>query len=132
MDLRDWTNSEIEYGRKLLDSGIDGARTGRDTFLHGRPITPFVSDSARKALKPSVVGAYLGMCLGALGSKSDEEEGSIAKILLLGLLGGAIGFGTAMAWESRELAESAASEALRNIHKVRDEHWVEKHPVAFG
>jgi hypothetical protein len=30
------------------------------------------------------------------------------------------------------LTESAARGALRNIHKVHDEHWVEKHPIAYA
>jgi hypothetical protein len=131
MNLRKWSHSEIEYGRKLLHSGIDGARTGSDAFLHGERFAPFVNESAHKAVKPAALGAYLGMFLGALGSDF-VVEGSVAKILLLGLLGGAIGFGMAMAWEGRELAESASSAALRNIHKARDEHWVEKHPVAYA
>ena len=132
MNLRRWSHSEIEYGRKLLHSGMDGARTGRDAFLHGKPFTPFVSESARKALKPAALGAYVGMFLGAVQGNFGGGEGSVAKVLLLGVLGGMIGFGLAVAWEGRELAESATSEALRNIHKVRDEHWVEKHPVAYA
>jgi len=74
----------------------------------------------------------VGMFLGAVQGNFGGGEGSVAKVLLLGVLGGMIGFGLAVAWEGRELAESATSEALRNIHKVRDEHWVEKHPVAYA
>jgi hypothetical protein len=131
MDLRKWSNSEIEYGRKVLDSGIEGIRSGRDAFLEGNPFTPFLNESARKALKPAALGACVGGFLGALGA-GPENHRSIGKMLIFGLLGGAIGFSTAMAWEGRRLAEIAASEALRNIHKVRDEHWVEKHPVAYA
>lgn len=132
MDLRKWSDSEREYGRKIVDSGLEGARTGRDEFLHGRPLAPFVQQSAKKALKPAALGACLGICVGALECGLNSEERSIGKILLFGLLGGAIGFGAGAMWESRELAESAASGALRNIHRVRDEHWVEKHPIAYA
>lgn len=128
MDLRKWSKSEVEYGRKVLDSGLEGVRSGREEFLKGRPLTPFLNESVRKALKAAAVGA----CLGALGSRQGSRHRSIGKTLVFGLLGGAIGFGTGVAWESRHLTESAAGAALRNIHKVRDQHWVEKHPVAYA
>jgi hypothetical protein len=128
MDLRKWSKSEVEYGREILDSGLEGVRSGREAFLDGRPLTPFLNESVRKALTPAALGA----CVGALISFPGNRDRSIGRMLVFGLLGGAIGFGTGLAWESRGLTESAASGALRNIHKVRDEHWVEKHPVAYA
>jgi hypothetical protein len=128
MDLREWSKSEVEYGRKVLDSGLAGVRSGREEFLNGRPLTPFLNDSVRKALKPAALGA----CLGVLGSLAASRNKSIGRALLFGLLGGAIGFSTGVAWESRRLTASAARGALQNIHKTRDEHWVEKHPVAYA
>jgi len=132
MDLRKWSDWELEYGRKILDSGVEGARYGRDMFLNGRPLTPFLNESARKALRPAAIGACVGACLGALSNGRGNQHWSIGKILMFGMLGGAIGFSAGLGWESRQLAENAASEALRNIHRVRDEHWVEKHPVAYA
>jgi len=128
MDLRKWSKSEVEYGRKVLDSGLEGARAGRDAFLEGKPAAPYLHESVRKALKAAVVGA----CVGALSGVPGKREKSFGRMLVFGLLGGAISFATDLAWESRELTESAAGAALRNIHKVRDEHWVEKHPVAYA
>jgi hypothetical protein len=126
MDFRKWSKSEVEYSRKILTSGLEGARSGREAYLHGRAITPLLEDSARKAWKPALVGA----CLGMLSSLPGNHDLSIARTLTYGLLGGVIGLSTGMTWESWGLTESAASAALRNIHKVRDEHWVERHPVA--
>lgn len=128
MNLRKWSNSEVEYGRKILGSGLEGVRSGRDAFLNGRRLIPFLDESALRAVTPAVVGA----CVGALASIPGSGRKSIGRTLLFGLLGGAIGFGAGLAWESRALTESAATEALRNIHRVRDEHWVEKHPVAYA
>ena len=128
MDLRKWSKSEVEYGRKVLDSGLEGARSGREAFLQGRPLKPFLNESVRRALKAAVVGA----CLGAMSGYGGKRNRSIGRMLLFGLLGGAIGFGTGVAWESRGLTESAAGAALRNIHQARDEHWVERHPVAYA
>jgi hypothetical protein len=128
MDLRKWSKSEVEYGRKVLDSGLKGIRSGEEAFLNGRPLTPFLNESARKALTPAALGA----CLGVLISSPGNEHRSIGRMFVFGLLGGVIGFSAGLAWESRGLTESAVSGALRNIHTARDEHWVEKHPVAYA
>jgi hypothetical protein len=128
MDLREWSKSEAEYGRKVLDSGLEGALSGEEEFLHGRPLTPFLNESARKALAPAALGA----CIGILSSYPGNGHRSMGRMLVFGLLGGAIGLGTGVAWESRHLTASAARGALQNIHRVRDEHWVEKHPVAYA
>jgi hypothetical protein len=48
------------------------------------------------------------------------------------LLGGALGFGVGVAWESRRLTTSVASGAAKSISKVRDEHWLEKNPIDYA
>jgi hypothetical protein len=53
-------------------------------------------------------------------------------MLSLGLLGGAIGFGAALVWQSRCLAASVAHGAFRNMGRVRDEHWLERHPIDYA
>lgn len=128
MSLRKWSQSEVQYGRKILDSGLEGARSGEEEFLHGRPLTPFVGKSVRAALVPAAIGA----CLGVLGSFPISQKERPSRMLFLGLLGGALGLTAGLAWESRRITESAARGALENIHKARDEHWVEKHPVAYA
>jgi hypothetical protein len=128
MDLRKWSKSNGDYGRELLHSGIEGARSGREAFLNGESLTPFLSESVRSALKPAALGA----CLGVLGSYPGSREKSISRALAYGLLGGVIGFGAGVAWESRHLTASAACGALRNVGKVRDEHWLTKHPIDYA
>ena len=128
MDLRKWSKSNADYGRELLHSGIEGARSGEEAFLHGESLTPFLGESVRSALKPAALGA----CLGVLGSCPGSREKSISRALAYGLLGGVIGFGAGVAWESRHLTVSAACGALRNVGKVRDEHWLTKHPIDYA
>jgi len=128
MSLGTWSKSEVEYGRKVLDSGLEGARSGREAFLNGRPLNAFLSESVLNALTPAVLGA----CIGVLGSSAGSQRRSIGRRFAFGLLGGAIGFGAGIAWESRRLTSSAASGALRNIGKVRDEHWLERHPIDYA
>jgi len=128
MDLGKWSKSQADYGRELLHSGIDGARSGREAFLKGESLTPFLSESVRSALKP----AALGMCLGVLGGYPGSREKSASRALACGLLGGAFGLGVGVAWESRRLSASVAGGALKGIERVRDEHWLTKHPIDYA
>jgi len=128
MALREWTKSNADYGRKLFNFGIEGARSGREAFLNGESLTPFLSESVRNALKPAALGA----CIGVLGSYPGYRQKSICRALAYGLLGGAIGLGAGFAWESRRLTASAGGSALRNISRVRDEHWLTKHPIDYA
>jgi hypothetical protein len=127
MGLRQWSKSEVEYGRKVLNSGLEGARSGREAFLDGRSLTPFLSDSIRNALKPAAMGAVVGVLGGFSGSHK-----SPGKVLAFGLLGAAIGLAVGLVWESRKLTVSVASNAWKNIDKVRDEHWFERHPIDYA
>ena len=128
MDLRDWPKSEFEYGRRVLNSGLEGARSGEEAFLDGRSLTPFLGDAVQKALKPAGIGAVVGMLSGYRGN----GHSSMGRILGFGLLGSLIGFASGVAWESRDLTASIAGNALKQIDKVRDERWLEKHPIDYA
>jgi len=124
----DRSRSEFEHGRRVLNSGLEGARSGREAFLNGRSLTPFLTEAARNALKPAGVGACVGMLSGYRGN----EHSSISKILGFGFLGSLIGFASGVAWESRDLAASIAANALKEIDKVRDERWLQTHPIDYA
>lgn len=128
MKFREWSKSSIDYGRKLLDSGLEGARSGEGEFLQGEPLAPFLQASARLALEPATIGVFLGV----LSSCAGNREKSASKTLLYGLLGGVIGFGVGVAWGSRRLAASVASSAFESMGKVRDEHWLENNPIDYA
>jgi len=128
MHLSEWSKSDMEYGRRVLNSGLDGVRSGREAFLHGRPLTPFFRESCRKALKPAALGA----CIGLLTSCPRGRLHGTSRILVSGLLGGLLGFAAGVAWESRFLAKSAADGALKSMKQVRDERWFEKHPIDYA
>jgi hypothetical protein len=128
MGFRQWSKSETEYGRKTLKSGIEGARSGGETFLNGVPLTGFPGESIRAALPPATAGACLGLLRGCSGDRSK----SIGTVLKFGLLGGAIGLGVSLAWKSRRLTASAAYGASQNIQTVRDERWMKKNFVAYA
>jgi hypothetical protein len=128
MDLMEWSKSEVKYGRKVLNSGLEGARSGREAFLNGKSLTPFLSVSIRSALKPALIGA----CIGLLGSHPRNRHRSVSGALAWGFLGAALGLGAGVAWQSRGLTASVADGALRGIGRVRDEHWLESHPIDYA
>jgi len=128
MTWQKWLTSEVRYGREVLTAGLEGIHAGGEAFLNGKPLTPFLSESARKALKPAALGA----CLGISGGCTGNSRRSVDRILALGFVGGAIGFGLGLAWQNRHLTAEVVSGALRKIGKVRDEHWFERHPIDYA
>ena len=111
-----------------MNSGLEGVRSGREAFLHGRPLTPFFRESFRKALTPAAVGA----CLGLLTSRPGNGKRSAARSLTSGIVGGLIGLAAGLLWENRFLAASSAGGALEGIDTVRDQHWLERHPIDYA
>ncbi len=127
MTLQQWTLSEVEYGRRVLNSGLEGVRSGRDTFLGGESLTPYIRESLRQAWKP----AAIGVCIGVLSGPRYSRR-SAGRVLAFGLLGGAVGFTTSIAWKSRRLTASVLSGVRKNVGRVRDEHWLERHPIDYA
>lgn len=128
MDLYKWSKSNADYGRRLLDSGLVGARSGQEVFLKGKSLTPFLSESVRSVWMPAALGA----CIGVLGSYSGYRQKSITRALRFGLMSGAVCLSAGFVWENRHLTASVVEGALRNIGKVRDEHWLAKHPIDYA
>ena len=129
MHLGEWSKSNTDYGRKLVNSGLQGARSGREAFLQETPLAPYLGDSARHAWKPAAIGA----CVGVLGGSCPfSRNKSVGRTIVYGLLGGLLGFGAGLLWESRSLTASVASGAMRNMERVRDEHWLAKHPIDYA
>jgi hypothetical protein len=128
MNVMEWSKSNVDYARKLVDSAMEGARTGEGEFLKEESLTSFLSESARHALAPAAFGA----CLGALGGYFGTGRRSRARALVCGLLGGAVAFGGDVIWESRQLSASVASKSWKSVSKTRDEHWLEKNPIDYA
>ncbi|HZQ70714.1 MAG TPA: hypothetical protein VFA68_19460 [Terriglobales bacterium] len=128
MNLTEWSRSSIDYGRKLVNSGLEGAREGEEEFLHGDSLTPFLGDSLRDAWKPAVVGA----CLGTLGGCLTNGRRPSWRTLGFGVLGGLIGLSAGIVWSSRGLGRCVFYDAVKKINRVRDEHWLEKNPIDYA
>ena len=127
MNIAEWSKSNVDYGRKLIDSAVEGARSGENSFLKDESLSIYLERSALHAIAPTIIGAGLGLLGGYL-----ENRRLRSRTLLFGLLGGAIGFGAGVLWENRKLTASVASGAWKNVNKVRDDHWFEKNPIDYA
>lgn len=127
MNFLEWSKSEVDYGRKLVDSALEGARRGEGEFLKDESLSCYLESSALHAMGPTIIGACIGLLGGYL-----ENNRSRSKTLVCGLLGGAIGFGAGVVWENRQLTASVASSAWKSVNKTRDEHWFEKNPIDYA
>ncbi len=128
MGVSKWVQSNVDYGRRLVGSGIEGARSGQEEFLDGKPLTPYLGESVRSALLP----AALGVCIGALIASPITRRKSVAVKLTYGLLGGILGLTTGLAWENRSLGASVAGGAWKKMGRVRDEQWLSKNPIDYA
>ena len=128
MRAQDSIGSQIRYGRELVKSGVDGLSNGRDAHLNGRPLSDVLGQSARASLGLATLGA----CAGLLRYYLPARRARLAKTLACGLLGGAFGFLAGFGWKTRELAESMTRSAARQMGTVRDQHWLDRHPIDYA
>ena len=117
----------LQYGRAIVNSGLSGLRNGRDSHLHGQPLSCVLSESTRGAVGLAVIGtcaALVGSCLSPRHRR--------AKAVGYGVAGSLIGLVVGLAWKTRELTGSMVHAAAKNMGTVRDEHWLERHPIDYA
>jgi hypothetical protein len=129
MKIGDWLKSEVDYGRNLAGSGLQGARAAADSILHGEHVGKILGRSARASWAPTVMGAGLGALCGLLAQR---RKPNVAAVAAMGIVGGVVGFTAGVAWETRQISSGIARGAIRNIGTTRDSHWLGKHPINFG
>ena len=81
MEMGEWVKSNVDYGKRLVGSGIEGARSGQEEFLNGEPLGPFLSDSVKASLPPAAIGA----CVGALAGYPFYRQKSSTATATLGV-----------------------------------------------
>ncbi len=128
MSVGRWVKSSAEYGQRILDAGIEGARSGEDEFLEDKRLISVLGESVKDSMVPTAVGVAAGVLLGYV----IYRRNSTARSLACGLLGGLLGFSGGMAWENRRLGASVVGGAMKNIGKVRDEQWLRRHPINYA
>ncbi len=119
--------TRLAYGRRLVKAGISGIRTGRENFDPQRA-SALVSNSAGESLKLAVAGA----CLGILPAFLIRRRSRLASALVLGAAGSAIGFCAGFSWKTRKLTSTLAHSAVREVRRVKDEHWLDKNPIDYA
>ncbi len=121
-------NSGLQYGRALVNSGLSGLRNGRDSHLHGQPLSDALTESARGALGLAI----LGTCAALVGSYFSGRRARSIRVVGYGAVGSAIGFVVGFTWKTRELTASMGRSALKEMGAVRDERWLATHPIDYA
>ena len=111
MSFGEWLEANIEEGRKLIGSGIEGADSARKTTLNL---------------------AAVGACLGVVAGYFSDESHAGRNAAVGGLLGAALGLSGGFAWAGRHLAGAMTQGAVKSMGAVRNQHWLENHPIAYG
>lgn len=122
------SKTNLGYTRALVHSGLSGLRQGRDSQLDGQPLSAVLTPSARAGLNLAVIGSFAGLLALYLPGRRHR----IAKTVVCGLAGSAIGFVAGFTWKSRHFTANMARSAFKEMGAVRDERWLEKHPIDFG
>lgn len=120
--------TRLAYGRRLVNAGISGIRSGRENFDPQRA-SALVSNSAEESLKLAVVGACLGILPACLMRRRSPR---LSSALALGVAGSALGFCAGFSWKTRKLTSSLAHSAMREVRRVKDEHWLDKNPIDYA
>ncbi len=118
----------LQYGRALVNSGLTGLRSGCDEHLQGQPLSGVLGDSARGAIGLAAIGT----CAALVGSCFSGRRHRSVKTVGFGVMGSVIGLAIGLAWKTRELTGSMGRSALKQIGTVRDEHWLETHPIDYA
>src|SRR6516164_7427159 len=118
----------FHYGRSLANSGAQGLRSGREAYLNGRPLGGVLSNKARASLGLAAVGA----CAGLMQCLVSNRRRRVSESLTLGAIGSVIGFFAGFTWKTRDLTGSMIEGAARGIGNVRDQHWLERHPIDYA
>ncbi len=121
------TADRLSYGRKLITAGISGIRSGQQDLGAGS-----VSNCVVAAVPDSFKFAALGACLGVLPVLLARRRSRLSTAIGLAAAGSALGFCAGFTWKTRKVTSSLAHSALREVRKVNDERWLERHPIDYA
>ena len=82
MSLREWSKSELAYGHKVLDCGIEGAGSPRKSFCEELILGHFCWEWVRHAFGSAALGACLGI-LGELSRNSAQPHRQDAELRVI-------------------------------------------------
>ena len=118
----------LRYGRTLVKSGMSGLRSGRETHLNGKPLSAVLTQSARASISLATIGAFAGL----LRFYVSDRRHRLPKTVAWSVVGSAVGFCAGFAWKTRDLTASMGRSSLKQMGMVRDERWLERHPIDYA
>ena len=74
----------------------------------------------------------VGACVGVLRFYANGRRDRLPRTIAWSMLGSAIGFCAGFAWKTRELTASMGRSSLKQMGAVRDQHWLERHPIDYA
>ena len=110
----------VDYGKKLVNAGVSGIRSSEGLSCTGQLPSRFLAESALQSLTLAAIGT----CAGLFAKRGKRIPRSVAL--------GAVGFFAGFAWSTRKVTSNLAQAALKEIHRVADEHWLEGHPIDYA
>ncbi len=119
--------NRFAYGRRLINAGISGIRSGQQD-LGPQSIPNCMVAAVPDSFKLAAIGACLGFLPGLLARRRSRISTAVA----LAAAGSALGFCAGFTWKTRKVTSSLAHSALREVRKVNDEHWLERHPIDYA
>ena len=122
------SDRSLDYGRKLMHASASGIRQAQQSGVEGHSASTVWIDSARDSLLLAAACA----CATLLPSSLARRHRRFGRAITFGAVGSALGFCAAFAWNTRKLTSSMAHSAYREVQKVRDEHWLEVHPIDYA
>ena len=128
MNISEKIKTNIAYGKELVESGLEGAKEGRETILAKEEKADLVSAAAQESWQAATLGALAGALFGVLTDDRKPARGVITG----GLLGAVVGFAGSFAWKTRPLTSTMVRGAGKRIGSTRDQHWLTKNPVNYG
>jgi len=118
----------VAYGRKLVNAGLTGIRTGHQTAFVDRSFSAVLVDSVRGSLMLAAAGA----CVGLLRPYLTHRRNRLPKALAGGALGSALGLCAGLAWKTRAVTSGVVHSARKEVDRVRDERWLEMNPIDYA
>jgi len=111
------------YAIKLVNAGFSGIHRGQGV-LRGPALSALVRDSAQDSVRRAPVGALVGVLYSYLMHRRHRLANAITF--------GGLSFCAGIAWKTRTVSISLAWSALKEMNRVRDEHWLEMNPIDYA
>ena len=123
MSHSSFITDSFDYGRDLLYAGIEGVRAGERLTLHSPEA--HIAKSARRSLMAAAVGGTVALILCKVTKKRRRVVGTMIAC-------GTAAFCADFIGRTRNVSSKIIACTEKEIGKVRDQHWLESHPIDYA